>query len=150
MITIYVDADACPTVIKDILFRVSQRTQIPLILVANQAIPTPRIPSVRSIQVSAGFDVADNYIVAQVRARDLVITADIPLAADVIEKGGSALNPRGEMYTKSNIKARLNMRDFMDSMRNSGVHVGGGPPPLSQRDRMQFANALDKYITANQ
>ena len=150
MITIYVDADACPTVIKDILFRVSQRTQIPLILVANQAIPTPRIPSVRSIQVSAGFDVADNYIVAQVRAGDLVITADIPLAADVIEKGGSALNPRGEMYTKSNIKARLNMRDFMDSMRNSGVHVGGGPPPLSQRDRMQFANALDKYITANQ
>ena len=150
MITIYVDADACPTVIKDILFRVSQRTQIPLILVANQAIPTPRIPSVRSIQVSAGFDVADNYIVAQVRARDLVITADIPLAADVIEKGGSALNPRGEMYTKSNIKARLNMRDFMDSMRNSGVQVGGGPPPLSQRDRMQFANALDKYIAANQ
>lgn len=150
MITIYVDADACPTVIKDILFRVSQRTQIPLILVANQAIPTPRIPSVRSIQVSAGFDVADNYIVAQVRAGDLVITADIPLAADVIEKGGSALNPRGEMYTKSNIKARLNMRDFMDSMRNSGVQVGGGPPPLSQRDRMQFANALDKYIAANQ
>jgi uncharacterized protein YaiI (UPF0178 family) len=150
MITIYVDADACPTVIKDILFRVSQRTQIPLILVANQAIPTPRIPSVRSIQVSAGFDVADNYIVAQVQAGDLVITADIPLAADVIEKGGSALNPRGEMYTKSNIKARLNMRDFMDSMRNSGVQVGGGPPPLSQRDRMQFANALDKYIAANQ
>ena len=150
MITIYVDADACPTVIKDILFRVSQRTQIPLILVANQAIPTPRIPSVRSIQVSAGFDVADNYIVAQIRAGDLVITADIPLAADVIEKGGSALNPRGEMYTKSNIKARLNMRDFMDSMRNSGVQVGGGPPPLSQRDRMQFANALDKYIAANQ
>ncbi|MDA8682599.1 YaiI/YqxD family protein [Porticoccaceae bacterium] len=148
--TIYVDADACPTVIKDILFRVSQRTQIPLILVANQAIPTPRIPSVRSIQVSAGFDVADNYIVAQVQAGDLVITADIPLAADVIEKGGSALNPRGEMYTKSNIKARLNMRDFMDSMRNSGVQVGGGPPPLSQRDRMQFANALDKYIAANQ
>jgi len=150
MITIYVDADACPTVIKDILFRVSQRTQIPLILVANQAIPTPRIPSVRSIRVSAGFDVADNYIVAQVQAGDLVITADIPLAADVIEKGGSALNPRGEMYTKSNIKARLNMRDFMDSMRNSGVQVGGGPPPLSQRDRMQFANALDKYIAANQ
>lgn len=150
MITIYVDADACPTVIKDILFRVSQRTQIPLILVANQAIPTPRIPSVRSIQVSAGFDVADNYIVAQVQAGDLVITADIPLAADVIEKGGFALNPRGEMYTKSNIKARLNMRDFMDSMRNSGVQVGGGPPPLSQRDRMQFANALDKYIAANQ
>jgi uncharacterized protein YaiI (UPF0178 family) len=150
MITIYVDADACPTVIKDILFRVSQRIQIPLILVANQAIPTPRIPSVRSIQVSAGFDVADNYIVAQVQAGDLVITADIPLAADVIEKGGFALNPRGEMYTKSNIKARLNMRDFMDSMRNSGVQVGGGPPPLSQRDRMQFANALDKYIAANQ
>ncbi len=150
MITIYVDADACPTVIKDILFRVSQRTQIPLILVANQPIATPRIPSVRSVQVSAGFDVADNYIVAQVDPGDLVITADIPLAAEVIERGGAALNPRGEMYTKSNIKARLNMRDFMDSMRNSGVQVGGGPPPLSQRDRMQFANALDRYIAANQ
>jgi uncharacterized protein YaiI (UPF0178 family) len=146
---IYVDADACPTVIKDILYRVSQRTGIEVILVANQALPIPRIPTVRAVQVSAGFDVADKRIVELVAKDDLVITADIPLAAEVIEKGGKALNPRGELYTAANIKARLNMRDFMDSMRNSGVQVGGGPPPLSQRDRMIFANALDTYIAQN-
>ena len=146
LMKIYVDADACPTVIKDILYRVSQRTGIEVILVANQALSTPRIPTVRSIQVSQGFDVADDHIVQLVEANDLVITADIPLAAEVIDKGGKALNPRGELYSKANIKARLNMRDFMDSMRNSGVQVGGGPPPLSQRDRMEFANALDKYL----
>ena len=144
---IYVDADACPSVIKDILYRVSQRTGIEVILVANQALSKPRIPSVRSIQVSQGFDVADNHIVELAEVDDLVITADIPLAAEVIDKGAKALNPRGELYTKSNIRSRLNMRDFMDSMRNSGVLVGGGPPPLSQRDRMDFANALDSYIT---
>jgi uncharacterized protein YaiI (UPF0178 family) len=145
-VKIYVDADACPSVIRDILYRVSQRTGIEVILVANQALSTPRIPSVRSIQVSQGFDVADNHIVELAEVDDLVITADIPLAAEVIDKGAKALNPRGELYTKSNIRARLNMRDFMDSMRNSGVQVGGGPPPLSQRDRMDFANALDSYI----
>ena len=145
-VKIYVDADACPTVIKDILYRLSQRTGIEVILVANQPLSVPRIPSVRSIQVSQGFDVADNHIVELAGVDDLVITADIPLAAEVIDKGAKALNPRGEMYTKSNIRARLNMRDFMDSMRNSGVQVGGGPPPLSQRDRMDFANALDSYI----
>jgi hypothetical protein len=146
IVKIYVDADACPTVIKDILYRVSQRTGIEVILVANQPLSIPRIPTVRSIQVSQGFDVADNHIVELVQANDLVITADIPLAAEVIDKGGKALNPRGELYTKTNIKARLNIRDFMDSMRNSGVQVGGGPPPLTQRDRMEFANALDRYI----
>jgi len=146
-VKIYVDADACPSVIKDILYRVSQRTGIELILVANQPLTTPRIPKVRTIQVGSGFDVADNHIVELVEPDDLVITADIPLASDVIDKGGKALNPRGELYTKANIKARLNMRDFMDSMRNSGVQVGGGPPPLAQRDRMEFANALDKYVT---
>ncbi len=146
---IYVDADACPTVIKDILYRVSQRTGIEVILVANQALAIPRIPTVRAVQVSAGFDVADKRIVELVAKDDLVITADIPLAAEVIEKGGKALNPRGELYTAANIKARLNMRDFMDSMRNSGVQVGGGPPPLTQRDRMMFANALDTYIAQN-
>ncbi|KRP19834.1 MAG: YaiI/YqxD family protein [Porticoccaceae bacterium] len=146
---IYVDADACPTVIKDILYRVSQRTGIEVILVANQALAIPRIPTVRAVQVSAGFDVADKRIVELVAKDDLVITADIPLAAEVIEKGGKALNPRGELYTAANIKARLNMRDFMDSMRNSGVQVGGGPPPLTQRDRMIFANALDTYIAQN-
>ncbi len=146
---IYVDADACPTVIKDILYRVSQRTGIEVILVANQSLAIPRIPTVRAVQVSAGFDVADKRIVELVAKDDLVITADIPLAAEVIEKGGKALNPRGELYTAANIKARLNMRDFMDSMRNSGVQVGGGPPPLTQRDRMIFANALDTYIAQN-
>ena len=146
---IYVDADACPIVIKDILYRVSQRTGLEVILVANQPLSIPRIPTVRSIQVSQGFDVADNHIVELVQHDDLVITADIPLASDVIDKGGKALNPRGELYTEGNIKARLNMRDFMDSMRNSGVQVGGGPPPLSKRDRMEFANALDKYIASH-
>jgi|TARA_B100000795_G_scaffold178134_1_gene134627 uncharacterized protein YaiI (UPF0178 family) len=148
-VKIYVDADACPIVIKDILYRVSQRTGLEVILVANQPLSIPRIPTVRSIQVSQGFDVADNHIVELVQHDDLVITADIPLASDVIDKGGKALNPRGELYTKGNIKARLNMRDFMDSMRNSGVQVGGGPPPLSKRDRMEFANALDKYIASH-
>ena len=146
---IYVDADACPTVLKDTLYRVSQRTGIEVILVANQALAIPRIPTVRAVQVSAGFDLADKRIVELVAKDDLVITADIPLAAEVIEKGGKALNPRGELYTAANIKARLNMRDFMDSMRNSGVQVGGGPPPLTQRDRMIFANALDTYIAQN-
>jgi hypothetical protein len=145
-VKIYVDADACPTVIKDILYRVSQRTGIEVVLVANQPLSIPRIPTVRSILVSQGFDVADDHIVELVEADDLVITADIPLAAEVIDKGGKALNPRGELYTKANIKARLNIRDFMDSMRNSGVQVGGGPPPLNQKDRMEFANALDKYL----
>ena len=129
MIKIFVDADACPGTVKEILYRISQRTGIEVILVANQPLSTPRIPTVRSIQVSQGFDVADDHIVTLVEKDDLVITADIPLAAEVIDKGGKALNPRGELYTAANIKARLNMRDFMDSMRNSGVQVGGGPPP---------------------
>ena len=146
MIKIFVDADACPATVKEILYRISQRTGIEVILVANQPLSTPRIPTVRSIQVSQGFDVADDHIVTLVEKDDLVITADIPLAAEVIDKGGKALNPRGELYTAANIKARLNMRDFMDSMRNSGVQVGGGPPPLSQRDKMEFANAIDRYL----
>jgi len=146
MIKIFVDADACPGTVKDILYRISQRTGIEVILVANQPLSIPRIPTVRSIQVSQGFDVADDHIVSLVEKDDLVITADIPLAAEVIDKGGKALNPRGELYTAANIKARLNMRDFMDSMRNSGVQVGGGPPPLSQRDTMEFANAIDRYL----
>ena len=146
MIKIFVDADACPGTVKDILYRISQRTGIEVILVANQPLSIPRIPTVRSIQVSQGFDVADDHIVSLVQKDDLVITADIPLAAEVIDKGGKALNPRGELYTAANIKARLNMRDFMDSMRNSGVQVGGGPPPLSQRDTMEFANAIDRYL----
>ena len=150
MFKIYVDADACRTVIKEILYRVSQRTSIEVTLVANQPLATPRIPTVKSIRVGSGFDVADDHIVKLVEANDLVITADIPLASEVIEKGGMALNPRGELYTFGNIKARLNMRDFMDTMRSSGLQVGGGPPPLSQKDRMAFANALDRYIATHQ
>lgn len=142
---IYVDADACPVVIKEILFRAAERTKIITTLVANQYITTPRSPYIKFIQVGHGFDVADNEIVKRVEKDDLVITADIPLASDVIEKGGHALNPRGELYTVDNIKARLTMRDFMDTLRSSGVDTGG-PPPLNQNDRQKFANALDKFL----
>jgi uncharacterized protein YaiI (UPF0178 family) len=143
---IWVDADACPVVIKEILFRAAERTGVSLTLVANQPVHTPPSPNIKSIQVVAGFDVADNEIVRRLSAGDLVITSDIPLAAEVIEKGGLALNPRGELYSVENIRARLNMRDFMDSMRASGVHTGG-PSVLSLSDRQAFANHLDKYLT---
>jgi uncharacterized protein YaiI (UPF0178 family) len=142
---IWVDADACPKVIKEILFRAADRVAIQVILVANQAIPVPRSPHIRSIQVASGFDVADNYIVQQSKAGDLVITADIPLAAEAIEKGCLALNPRGDLYTTENIRQRLNMRDFMDTMRSSGIDTGG-PPAFSQADRMAFANQLDRLL----
>lgn len=142
---IWVDADACPVVIKDILFRAARRTGIQLTLVANQPVKVPPGPNIRSIQVPQGFDVADNEIVKRTEVGDLVITADIPLASEVIEKGGHALNPRGELYTTENIKARLNMRDFMESLRSSGVQTGG-PPPMSQSDRQEFANQLDRKL----
>ena len=142
---IWVDADACPIVIKDILFRSAERTKIPLTLVANQAVSIPRAPHIKFIQVAQGFDVADNEIVRRLNQGDLVITSDIPLAAEVIEKGGTVLSPRGELYTTDNIKARLNMRDFMESLRSSGVDTGG-PPPLNQSDRKAFADHLDKLI----
>ncbi len=143
---IWVDADACPVVIKDILFRAAERTGVRLTLVANQPVPVPPSRLIQSIQVASGFDVADNEIVKRLDAGDLVITGDIPLAAEVIEKGGHALNPRGELYTTDNIKARLTMRDFMETLRSSGVDTGG-PPPLSQGDRQAFANHLDKFLT---
>ena len=142
---IWVDADACPRVIKDILFRAADRAEIPVILVANQAISVPGSRFIRSIQVKSGFDVADDYIVQQCEAGDLVITADIPLAAEVVEKDCFALNPRGEMYTAENVRQRLNMRDFMDTMRSSGLATGG-PPPLSQQERQPFANHLDRFL----
>jgi len=142
---IWVDADACPVVIKDILFRAAERTGVRLTLVANQPVPVPRSRLIQSIQVASGFDVADNEIVKRLEAGDLVITGDIPLAAEVIEKGGHALNPRGELYTTDNIRARLTMRDFMETLRSSGVDTGG-PPPLSQSDRQSFANQLDKLL----
>jgi uncharacterized protein YaiI (UPF0178 family) len=143
---IWVDADACPGVIKEILFRAAERTGVELILVANHSIPIPKSRHIKFLQVTSGFDVADNEIVKRLDAGDLVITADIPLAADVIDKGGHALNPRGELYTANNIRARLNMRDFMDTLRASGIDTGG-PPALSQGDRKSFANHLDKILT---
>ncbi|MGH1537760.1 MAG: YaiI/YqxD family protein [Gammaproteobacteria bacterium] len=142
---IWVDADACPVVIKEILFRAAERTGIELTLVANQAIRKPSFKNITMLQVQSGFDVADNEIVKRLHKGDLVITSDIPLAAEVIEKGAAALNPRGELYSVDSIKNRLEVRDFMDSMRGSGVHTGG-PPPLSQSDRQAFANHLDKYL----
>ena len=142
---IWVDADACPRVIKDILFRAADRAEIPVILVANQAISVPGSRFIRSIQVKSGFDVADDYIVQQCEPGDLVITADIPLAAEIVEKDCLALNPRGEMYTAENVRQRLNMRDFMDTMRSSGLATGG-PPPLSQQERQAFANQLDRFL----
>jgi uncharacterized protein YaiI (UPF0178 family) len=143
---IWIDADACPVVIKEILFRAAERTQVQLTLVANQQINTPKSRFIKSIRVAQGFDVADNEIVKRLAAGDLVITSDIPLAADVIEKGGVALSPRGELYTTDNIRARLNMRDFMESLRSSGVDTGG-PPTLNQGDRKAFANHLDSFLS---
>ena len=143
---IWVDADACPVVIKEILFRAAQRTGIVVTLVANQQINVPKSRHIRFVQVGAGFDVADNEIVKRMQPGDLVVTSDIPLAAEVIEKQGTALSPRGELYTENNIRARLNMRDFMESLRSSGVDTGG-PPPLNQSDRQAFANHLDRFIT---
>lgn len=144
--TIWVDADACPVVIREILFRAAKRTGVQLTLVANQPINTPASQHIKALQVAQGFDVADNEIVRRSEADDLVITSDIPLAAEVIEKGGHALSPRGELFTTENIRSRLNMRDFLDTMRSSGVETGGGPAAFSQRDKQQFANKLDQYL----
>ena len=142
---IWVDADACPKAIKDILFRVAERTGITITLVANQYLQTPPSRYIQFLQVKSGYDVADNEIVKKLSVGDLVITADIPLAYDVIEKGGHAINPRGERYTPDNIKERLNMRDFMDTLRASGIDTGG-PAALNSRDIQGFANQLDKFL----
>jgi uncharacterized protein YaiI (UPF0178 family) len=142
---IWVDADACPVVIKDILFRAAERTATRVTLVANRAMRVPASRHVNFIQVAAGFDVADNEIVRRVATGDLVITGDIPLAAEVIEKGAHALNPRGELYSEDNIRARLNMRDFMDTLRASGVDTGGPSAP-GQAERKAFADQLDRLL----
>jgi len=142
---IWVDADACPKVIKEVLYRAAERVKCQLILVANQGLITPKSPFIKSIRVESGFDVADNYIAQQVATGDLVITADIPLAAEVIARGAAALNPRGEVYNPDTIRQKLTMRDFMDELRGSGV-MTGGPPPLSQTERREFANALDRFL----
>ena len=146
---IWVDADACPNVIKEVLFRAAERKKVLLTLVANQPLRTPPSRFINSVKVAAGFDVADNEIVKLTETGDLVITADIPLAAEVIEKGGHALNPRGEMYTADTIRQKLTMRDLMDELRGSGVNTGG-PPVISQRDRQSFANELDRFLTRSQ
>jgi uncharacterized protein YaiI (UPF0178 family) len=142
---IWVDADACPGIIKEILFRVAERLEMQVTLVANKLMRTPPSRFIRAVQVPAGFDVADKEIVLLVQAGDLVITADIPLAADVIAKGGHALNPRGEFYTPDNIQQHLTMRNFMDELRGSGVETGG-PAPFSQSDSRAFANQLDRHL----
>ncbi len=143
---IWVDADACPVVIKDILFRAANRTRIQTILVANATMQVPKSDYISTIKVGAGFDVADQEIVDQMHAGDLVITSDIPLAADVLNKGGYALSTRGEMFTADNIRSRLSMRDFMDELRQSGIH-SGGQAAFSHTDRQAFANKLDALLT---
>lgn len=142
---LWVDADACPVVIKEIIFRAATRKQLETILVANQMLRVPPSQFIRAVQVPSGFDVADNHIAAQVQPGDLVVTADIPLAAQVIERGASAINPRGELYTAANIRESLSMRDFMEGLRSSGVQTGG-PSAFSQADRQAFANQLDRLL----
>lgn len=142
---IWVDADACPKVIKDILFRVAERTKISVIFVANQRLRLPHSAYIKMVQVGDGPDVADNEIVRQCAADDLVITADIPLAARVVKKGALALDPRGSVYDSNNIGQILDMRDFMDTLRGSGIETGG-PKSFGQKERQNFANALDKFI----
>jgi uncharacterized protein YaiI (UPF0178 family) len=142
---IWVDADACPSVIKDILFRVADRMEMQVTLVANKLLRTPPSRFIKAIQVPGGFDVADREITRLAQPGDLVVTADIPLAAEVIAMGGHALNPRGESYTKDNIQQHLTMRNFMDQLRSSGVETGG-PAPFSQSDRHAFARSLDRHL----
>ncbi|WP_432381741.1 YaiI/YqxD family protein [Duganella sp. P38] len=142
---IWVDADACPAVIKEILYRVADRVQMPVTLVANQLLRVPPSRFIRSVQVPAGADVADKEIVRLLAPGDLVVTGDIPLAAEVLNKGGHALNPRGEFYTNDNIAQMLTMRAFMDELRGSGVDTGG-PAAFSQSDRQHFANSLDRHL----
>ena len=142
---IWVDADACPGAVKEILFRAAERTGIQVTLVANQTLRTPKSKFVRSVVVERTFDAADHWICANIEADDLVITADVPLAAEAVEAGATALNPRGELYTKDNVRERLNMRDMMEDLRSSGM-VSGGPSTFGSREKQAFANQLDKYL----
>ena len=144
---IWVDADACPVAAREILYRAANRTGVQLTLVANQSLSVPAAKNINALQVPGGFDVADDEIVKRMEAGDLVITSDIPLAAEVIGKDGYALSPRGELHTRENIGAKLNMRDFMDTMRSSAVEMGGGPSAYGQRDKQEFANNLDRLLT---
>jgi uncharacterized protein YaiI (UPF0178 family) len=144
--TIWVDADACPAAIRDILYRAADRTRRPLVLVANQPLRPPRSPNIRAVQVAGGFDEADRHIIEHCAEGDIVVTADIPLAASVIERGGHALTPRGETLDAGNVGPRLTLRNFMDELRGSGVDTGGGPPPMAARDRQRFAAGLEKLL----
>ena len=144
---IWVDADACPGAIKEILYKAAKRTGLQMTLVANRLLRTPPLANVCAMRVPSGLDAADNEIVKRVAAGDLVITADIPLAAEVVAKGATGINPRGELYNADNIKARLSMRDFMDELRAGGVETGG-PSPLSRGDRQNFGNQLDRLLAA--
>ncbi len=143
--TIWVDADACPRTVKEVLFKASTRTKMPLILVANQSLAVPSVAWIKMVQVASGFDVADHYIVGQITKGDLLISGDIPLADEVIKQGAQVITPRGEELTASNIRQRLNMRDFMEEFRDSGM-VRGGPPALNSKDQQRFANALDRWL----
>lgn len=145
---ILVDADACPSVIKEIIFKASLRTRVHTILIANHFMKIPPVAWITLLQVQPGFDVADNEIAHRAQKNDLVVTSDTPLAAEVINKGAYALTPRGQFYNKENIRQRLNMRDFLDTLRSSGVDTGG-PPPMSARERREFANELDRYLQKN-
>ncbi|AXY00510.1 YaiI/YqxD family protein [Vibrio alfacsensis] len=142
---LWVDADSCPKVIRETIVRAAERTGVDCTFVANHLVPVPKRANIHTLQVPAGFDIADNEIVRRVEANDLVITSDIPLADEVISKGALALSSRGELYTKDTIKARLNIRDFMDTMRSSGIQTGG-PAALSQTERREFANHLDRIL----
>jgi hypothetical protein len=142
---IWVDADACPKPVREILFRAARRTGLGLSLVSNHALTVPPDGNIRNVQVHQGFDVADDAIAGRVRPGDLVVTADIPLAAEVMARGATALSPRGEAFSRDTIRQRLNMRDFLDTMRASGIQ-SSGPPPLSDADRRRFANALDRWL----
>jgi len=146
---IWVDADACPAVIKDILYRAAERARVSITLVANTPLRTPSSPFIKTLRVHKGSDVADRRIAELVQPGDLVITADIPLAADVVRRGGHALNPRGELYTEDNVQEHLAVRNLMDTLRGSGENIGG-PAAFSQGDRQAFANQLDRLLTARE
>jgi len=143
---IWVDADACPKVVKEVIFKNSGRLKIPVILVANAYLNIPHSPLIKSVKVDQGADVADFYIVEHITEKDLAITADIPLAALIVEKGATAINPRGELYTEENVRERLSMRDFMQSLRDSGMDTGG-PPPFGAKDKELFTNSLNRILT---
>jgi uncharacterized protein YaiI (UPF0178 family) len=145
VMTIWIDADACPVPVREMVLRASMRTQTPLVFVANSPLPVKRTQLVKTVQVSQGFDVADNYISQNVQLHDLVVTQDIPLAAELVEKGIIALNPRGELYTADNVKQRLAMRNIAEELRSIG-QTSGGPNKFSDKDKQQFANALDKWL----